>query len=186
MTKPALLLIDLQQGFDETFFTRGGRNNLDAESNIANALATWREHQYPVIHIQHASSNVKSPLHPDNKGFAFKEAFQPLPNEQHYTKSVNSAFIGTPLENYLRQQGIEQIVVAGLTTDHCVSTTVRMAGNLGFNVTLLEDATATFGREHKNTHYAADDIHRYHCMSLDGEFCQVKMTEEVIKLVSKH
>lgn len=177
--KAALLLIDIQQGFDADFW--GPRNNPDAESNAEKLLTHWREQQRPVIHIQHASANPNSPLHPEQPGFDYKPAFQPLPGEQQFQKQVNSAFIGTDLEAYLRDNDINQLTIAGLTTDHCVSTTTRMAGNLGFEVTLASDATATFDRHHQGQHYLAEDIHRYHCMSLDGEFCTLKTTQQILR-----
>ena len=65
-------------------------------------------------------------------------------------KTVNSAFIGTNLETYLRKNQICHLVLVGLTLPHCISTTTRMAANLGFEVTLLADATASFTLSNKN------------------------------------
>ena len=96
-------------------------------------------------------------------------------------KTVNSAFIGTELETYLRTQGIDQLVMTGLTTDHCVSTSVRMAGNLGFQVWLVGDGTATFPRQGTNgERHSAEQMHQVHLASLDGEFCTVISTEQLV------
>ncbi len=52
----------------------------------------------------------------------------PLPNEPVIAKNVNSAFIGTELESIIKEKlGTTRLYVAGLTTDQCVSTSVRMA-----------------------------------------------------------
>ena len=177
--KTALLIIDIQQGFDNPFW--GQRNNPDAEVNAERLLHHWREKQWPVVHIQHASTHPESPLHPDQPGFAYKQAVSPAPGEQQFQKHVNSAFIGTSLEDYLNQQNITHLVIVGLTTDHCVSTTTRMAGNLGFEVTLVGDATATFDREYEGHYYSAEDIHQHHCLSLDGEFCTLTTTDQIIQ-----
>lgn len=175
----ALLIIDVQQGFDSPRW--GKRNNPKAETNMLAILSRWRHHKLPVIHVQHDSTSPESPLFPGSSGHAFKPDFLPHHGERVFSKTVNSAFIGTGLVDYLREQGIKSLVIVGLTTDHCVSTTTRMAGNLGFQVSLIADATATFDRQDRNgTRLEAQQIHDIHLASLDGEFCQVLDTAELL------
>lgn len=177
----ALLVIDVQQAFNDPRW--GARNNPDAETNIAKLIHLWRSDNNPVIHAQHCSTEPNSPLRPELPGCQFKPEAAPIEGEPVFKKSVNSAFIGTDLEKYLRENGIDSLVVVGLTTDHCVSTTIRMAGNLGFSVLLVSDATATFDRNGPDgKHYAAEDIHAIHIVSLSGEFCDVITTEELMKM----
>lgn len=175
----ALLLIDVQQGLDDPRY--GARNNPDAEQRIADLLAAWRRAGQPVIHVQHLSLEPRSPLRADSPGHAFKAEALPMAGEPVFRKHVNSAFIGTELETYLRANGIGSLVIAGITTDHCVSTTVRMAGNLGFDVTVVEDATATFERRGPDgAHYSADLMHRAALASLHDEFATVRSTRDVL------
>ena len=178
MNNPALLLIDVQKGFDEPSW--GKRNNLNAELKILELLNHWRNSSWPVIHIQHCSLEPDSTLAPSHPGCEFKEVTKPINGEQQFKKNVNSAFIGTGLEDHLRSHKIKQLVIVGLTTDHCVSTTTRMAGNFGFEVTLVSDATATFDRKGPDGKlYSADEIHAIHLASLNDEFCKVKSTAEL-------
>jgi len=181
MTKQALLLIDVQKGFDELYW--GTRNNPDAEKNIQKLLNHWRQEARPVIHVRHCSTEANSPLRSDSSGNNYKQEAEPLDSEKQFDKSVNSAFIGTGLEDYLREQDINDLVIVGLTTDHCVSTTTRMAGNLGFNVILVSDATATFNRVGiDGEDISADEIHRVHLSSLHGEFCTVLTSDNILSL----
>jgi nicotinamidase-related amidase len=176
---PVLLLIDVQQGFDNPAW--GKRNNPDAEKNIARLLETWRNANAPVIHVQHNSTEDVSPLRPDHAGNAFKPEAIPLGHEPIFGKTVNSAFIGTDLESYLHQHQLETLVIAGLTTDHCVSTTTRMAGNLGFKVYLVHDACATFDKKTFDGQViSADDVHRVNLASLHDEFCTVVSTKDMV------
>ena len=179
MSAAALLIIDVQQGLDNPAY--GARNNPQAESQMARLLAVWRERAWPVLHVRHDSVEPNSPLRPELPGNAIKAEVLPNDGEPLFTKNVNSAFVGTQLEAYLREQGIEQLVIVGLTTDHCVSTSVRMAANLGFDVTLVSDATATFERTGPDgTHFTAEQMHGVNLASLNGEFCRVLDTEAVL------
>ena len=176
----ALVIIDVQKGFDDPKW--GQRNNPDAEENISHLISLWRNEKRPVIHIQHCSVEPESPLRPNQPGIEFKPEAMPVQGESVFQKSVNSAFIGTKLESYLHHNKIKDIVIVGLTTDHCVSTTTRMAGNLGFNVLLVADATATFDRQGPDGKlYKAEDIFSIHIASLNDEFCNVVSTASLTK-----
>jgi len=178
-----LLLIDVQIGIDDLFDS--ARNNPQAELNIARLVKAWRVQNRIVIHVKHNSTSAESPLRPGAPGNAFKPEGMPLDFEPVFPKTVNSAFIGTDLEQYLKTNGINDLVIVGLTTDHCVSTTTRMAGNLGFNVMLVADGTATFGRTGTDGKtYPAEQIHAVNLLSLDGEFCQVVTTDQVLDAIA--
>ena len=179
----ALLVIDVQQGLDDPKY--GARNNPGAERHIAELLAAWRAARRPVIHVQHLSVNPESPLRPGLPGNAFKPEATPIAGEPVFQKNVNSAFIGTDLERYLREHGIDTLVMVGITTDHCVSTTARMAANLGFTVTVVDDATATFERRGPDgRHYSADVMHGVGLASLHGEFAAIRSTDDILRTVA--
>lgn len=168
----ALLVIDVQQGFEDPAW--GDRNNLEAEANIANLLDHWRTSGRPVIHVHHHSAHADGRFHPDKPGVRVKPEAAPLPGETVIVKRVNSGFIGTNLEELLRARGIATLILVGLTTDHCVSTTARMAGNLGFTTYVVADATATFERrDHQGRSYSASQLHETALASLHGEFATI-------------
>ncbi len=176
----ALVIVDVQQGLAEPGL--GERNNPDAEMNMARLLGAWRQRACPVIHIRHCSTEPHSALRPELPGNAYKPEVIPLADETEFTKSTNSAFIGTGLEAHLRAQGITRVVIVGLTTDHCVSATTRSASDLGFEVTLVSDATAAFERiGYDGEYYSAELIHRVNLVSLDGEFCRLRTTDQVLQ-----
>lgn len=175
-----LLIIDVQKGFKDPVW--GTRNNPQAEVNIQRLLHLWRETKRPIYHVQHLSKRPNSPLREDYTGSEIQDIVKPLPNEPLIQKNVNSAFIGTDLEERLRNNGYETLIIVGLTTDHCVSTTTRMAANLGFKPYLISDATATFDRVGPDgKHYTAEEIHEINLVSLNNEFATVIDTDTVIK-----
>ena len=176
----ALLIVDVQEAFEDEKW--GERNNPKAEKNIEKILAAWREMGGKVIHVQHLSDNPDSLFYPENKGFAIKEEAKPMDGESMVTKKVNSAFIGTDLEEQLRSADIATVVIVGLTTPHCVSTTTRMSGNFGFNTLLVSDATAAFGMaDEKGRYYDPETIHAVSLATLHEEFAEVVTTEELLK-----
>jgi nicotinamidase-related amidase len=176
----ALVIIDVQNGFDDPSW--GLRNNPGAEAAIARLLGAWRQAKRPIFHVQHLSRNPASPLAPGQKGVEIKNSVKPLTGETVITKQVNSAFIGTDLEERLRRMGIKTLVLTGLCTDHCVSTTTRMAANLGFCAIVPADAAATFDRiGYDGKIYSAEEIHRTALASLHGEFATVVDSEVLLE-----
>ena len=176
MAAPTLIVIDVQRAFDDPSW--GERNNPDAERNVARAIEAWRERGAPLIHVRHESEGLFAP---GSKSAEFKPEALPLAQEPVLTKDVNSAFIGTDLEERLRADGARNVAIVGLTTDHCVSTTVRMAANLGFETWVLEDATATYARRTPDGELIpAETMHRTALASLHDEFAEVLETDEAL------
>ncbi|MEO1259985.1 MAG: cysteine hydrolase family protein [Bacteroidota bacterium] len=180
---PALLLIDIQKGLDELDYYGGDRNNLKAEENAGRILQYWRNKGRPVFHVKHNSTSPESPLRKGKPGNEIKEIVRPINDEPVIEKNVNSAFIGTNLKERLEQNGIKKLVIAGLTTEHCISTSVRMAVNLGFETFLISDATAAFDKSTpEGGKYPAQLVHEIALANLSDEFATVLNTDEIINL----
>ena len=181
MENTALLVIDVQEAFNERVALGHGRNNPNAEANIARILDVFRKAELPVFHIHHASTEPGSLFSPEKSGFAVQAFAQPLKGERAIVKTVNSSFIGTPLEAELRQAGIKRLIIAGATSNHCVETTTRMAGNLGFEAHLVRDAIWAFDQLGVDgEHHLAEDIHQMTLANLNGEFATVTDTKTVL------
>ena len=181
MTRAALILIDWQQGFEDHDYWGGNRNNPDAEIKAKSLLEHWRALSLPVFHGIHDSEDPNSLLRQEKTGGQFMTELQPQSGEPVIIKNVNSCFIGTELETQLRDAKINDLVICGLTTNHCVSTTVRMAGNLGFNVELVGDACATFDRQGEDgITYPAQMVHDISLANIHKEFCIVTHTQTIL------
>ena len=175
----ALILIDVQEGLDDPRL--GARNNPQAEGNMARLLAEWRRRGWPIFHIQHMSTEPDSPLRPELPGNALKAIVAPAGPEPVIQKRVNSAFIGTDLRQRLAAAGIAALVLVGLTTDHCVSSTARMAGDLGFRVVVVADASAAHETTgHDGRRFSAQTVHELALAHLNGEFAQILTTEQLL------
>jgi len=175
----ALIVIDMQQAIDHPRW--GERNNRDAEHLMAALLNAWRSMKRPVYHIRHDSTDPESLYLPGQPGNDFKPCAQPAPGETVFVKQTNSAFIGTTLESTLRRANHMRLVVTGVITNNSVEATVRMAGNLGFETYLVEDAIFTFGRKDWSGRWrTADEVHAMSLANLDREYCSVVRTNEVL------
>ncbi len=173
-----LLVVDMQRAFDHPRW--GERNNPQAEANISRLLKKWRDSRWPVIHVHHVNPDPKSLF--NGERIAVKPEAKPVPGEPVITKKVNSAFIGTDLSERLTAMGAKKLVIVGLSTDHCISTTVRMAGNYGFDTYVVSDATATFERVgNRGQHYTAEEMHDSALSSLNGEFASIVNTADLMK-----
>ena len=179
--RAALILIDVQQAFVEREKAGERRNNPDALANIVRLLTTFRERCMAIFHVLHASTEPDSLLRPGRSGYQPIAEARELDGEPMLVKHVNAAFIGTDLEKRLRQGGFETLVIAGITTNHCVETTARMAGNLDFDVRLVSDACYTFDRVGFDGKLeSAEAIHRMTLSNLNGEFAKIETTDSVL------
>ena len=178
---PALIVVDVQRAFDEWEAAGQRRNNPDAVARIAGLLKTFRARGAPIFHIRHEGTKPNSSFLPSRSGYAVKDEAREQPGETVIVKRVNSAFIGTDLEQRLRAAGIGTLVICGATTNHCVETTTRMAGNLGFDAQLVRDATWTFDRIGPDgDKHSAEEIHAMTLSNLNGEFARIVTSDDVV------
>ncbi|HUH06681.1 MAG TPA: cysteine hydrolase family protein [Egibacteraceae bacterium] len=180
MSSPALIVIDVQRGFDDPSW--GRRDNPDCEPNIARLLRHWRVQGWPVVFVRHDSPQTGSPLAPGSPGNTFKDVVDGQP-DLFVVKRVNSAFYGEPdLHQWLQAADLDQLIVCGITTNHCCETTARMAGNLGYRVRFALDATHTFDRRAPDGQIIpAEQIARVTAANLDGEFAEVTTTARLVR-----
>lgn len=175
----ALMIIDVQQAIDDPSW--GRRNNSDAERCMCALLEHWRERGWPVIHVRHESLDPDSTYRPGQRGCAFKKEVQPRDEEHVVTKHVNSAFIGTALDGWLKARNIGSLVICGVITNNSVEATARMAGNLGYLTYVVSDATATFDRVDLNGMlHLAEQMHSIALSNLAGDYAQIVTSSEVL------
>src|SRR5215212_5054706 len=176
----ALVVVDVQQAFDDVAYW-GRRNNPGCEANVAALIAEWRAQGRPLVFVRHDSDEAASPLRPGEPGNALKPEVSGEP-DLLVTKRVNSSFHGEPdLDAWLRGRGISSFALCGITTNHCVETTARVGGNLGYEVVFVLDACATFDREGPDgTVMTAGELTRATATSVHGEFATVVSTRDLL------
>lgn len=177
----ALVVIDVQRAFDLWEAAGKRRNNPDAVARVADLFAAFRAAGAPVLHIRHRSARPESSFAADGPGYPVRDEARELAGEPVLAKQVNSAFIGTDLEARLRAAGVRSVVICGATTNHCVETTTRMAGNLGFDAWLVRDATWTFDRTGPDgDEHTAEAIHAMTLANLNDEFAHIASAAEIV------
>jgi nicotinamidase-related amidase len=176
----ALLVVDVQRGMEDTGYW-GRRNNPDCEQNVAALIEAWRERGQPVVYVRHDSKLDGSPLRPGEPGNALKDILRDEP-DLLVTKSVSSAFHGAPdLEGWLRDAGIDRIVLCGIQTNMCCETTARVAATLGFDLRFALDATHTFDlTDRSGITIPAEELARVTAATIDSEYGRVVTTPEAI------
>lgn len=180
---PVLLIVDLQRAIDDPKWRiHGDRNNPEAERNVARLLDAWRERNLPIFHVRHDSCEPGSPYRTDQPGNEFKSEATPRAGEAIVAKQTNSALIGTDLEQRLRGAGCNELLVCGVITNNSVEATVRVAGDLGFDTYLIEDACFTFPfPDRQGRLCSAEVVHAMSVANLEREYCTVLNTGEAVR-----
>lgn len=181
LTNAVLLPIDMQMAFDEPAWPR--RWNKQVDANGLALLAAWRAAGRPIIHVRHDSLSPHGSLAPGRPGNAFRPGFGPVGDEPVVAKSVNSAFIGTDLDLRLKRLGARHVVVFGISTDMCVSTTVRTGANMGWDMVLVSEACDCFDLpDGRGGTIRAEDVQAAHVATLAFEFCRIASIEALTDL----
>ena len=185
LAESALLLIDIQMAFALRDETGVSRSNPDAEANITKLLRDCRKHGMTIMHIHHHSLDPNSPFRATSPGSLVQAFAAPLADEAVFIKHVNSAFIGTSLEKDLHASNINNLLLCGATANHCLETTARMAGNLGFNTLFLSDCVWAYSAQGPDgIEHSAEQIHSVTLANLHREFAQVIKSSDALSLLT--
>lgn len=176
-----LIIINAQNGLLDA--TCEGRNNLEAEKNIARILEYWRTKKRRIVHVKHVSDNAESIFFRQSVGCNFLNSAQPHESEIVLEKTKSSAFAGTNLEVILSRESASNIVLAGFTASECIDATARDAAAKGFDTFVVSDATATFDlRDQSGKLIKADRIHRLTLININAFYAKVINTNDVLAL----
>lgn len=181
---PALLIIDMQKAMASP--AAGLRNNPQAEANISALLRCWREIGATVVHIRHVSRTPGSLFWPGQPGIEFQDELAPAPDAHVVDKNVPDAFIHTGLERWLHVRGIGKIALVGVSTNNSVEASARTAGNLGFQTSVVADATFAFDKvDYDGVHRTAAEVHAMALANLEGEYASITKTAELLRLAGR-
>ncbi|MCP4161152.1 MAG: cysteine hydrolase [Deltaproteobacteria bacterium] len=158
MENTALLIIDIQNDyFPSGNFELDGA--LEAAKKTSNILSFFRSKGMPVIHIQHESVKEGSTFFlPGTDGVKIHNSVKPDKGEVVVKKNYPNSFLKTDLLKKLKENKIDNLVITGMMTLMCVDATTRAAKDLGFNCTLIHDATAARELSFNGQTVSADDV----------------------------
>ena len=178
--KKALLIIDVQNDY----FTGGAMQLVDMEAaadNCQRLLEVFRSRQQPVIHVQHLAAREGATFFiPGTPGCDIHQSVTPLENETVVTKHYPNAFRETGLDNILRGEDIEELLICGAMSHMCIDTSVRAAFDLGYRCTVIADACATRDLEFAGHRVAAAEVQAAFMAALGAPFAEVARTGEFL------
>lgn len=160
MKNTALVIIDIQNDYFP-----GGALTLDgavvAAEKASHLLNIFREQKLPIVHIQHESLDPETGfMLPGSVGQEINDIVKPKQSETLFTKYYPNAFWQTELESNLKGLSVQHLVIVGMMTHMCVSSTARAAMERGFLTTLIQDACATRALEFEGTEISGETVHK--------------------------
>ncbi|MCR2819909.1 isochorismatase family protein [Microbacterium sp. zg.Y1090] len=139
----ALLVIDAQESFRQRPDDWAATANPQVFDNIALLVEHARAAGDAVVWVTHAEPGTGGVFDPDSGFVRVVAELDPRADEIHVTKTTVNAFTSTDLQAQLVARGVGTVVVCGIRTEQCCETTARVAGDLGFAVEFVTDATTT-------------------------------------------
>ena len=175
-----LIIIDMQRDYFP-----GGKMELvgadEASAKAHDLLAAFRESGEPLVHVRHEFAEADAPFFvAGSPGAEIHPAVEPLPGETVITKEEANAFLGTGLEDLLREKDIDEVVVCGMMTSMCVDASVRAATDLGFKATIAADACAAPTLPSGDNLIDGRTVHNAFLAALGTFVAEVRPTDEII------
>lgn len=173
-----LVLIDLQNDYFP-----GGRYELhrseQAVEQAEKILRFFRTWALPVFHVQHVHLAENAPFFVQGtEGSQIHERVSPHQGEPVIVKHAPDSFFQTNLKQELEQRKVNQLVVCGMMTHMCVDSTIRTAGNFGYNVIMIEDACATRALKWKERALSASMVQAVFAAALNKRFAEIMTASE--------
>jgi len=177
--KKALIVIDMQNDY-----FAGGKMELvgmdKALKNTLKLIKIAKENQYEIFFIQHFSLRENATFFlPNSRGVQLHKDFN-LNEGMIIQKNYPNSFRETTLMQKLQDAAIDNLIICGAMTHMCVDTTVRAGFDLGYKIELVSDACATKDLKFGDKIIKAQDVHKAFMASLDGIFCEVKNSGEIV------
>ncbi len=157
-TKHALLVIDMQKGSFTPLVSRF--DALGVVRRINHLAEIFRQHQFPVIYVQH-DGTLEGAFIPKTREWELLEELEVKEEDVILSKTANDAFYNSWLNDYLQECKINNLVITGCATDFCVEATIQSALSKDFQITVVEDGHTTGERPHLR---AAQVIEHYNWM----------------------
>ncbi|WP_416139833.1 cysteine hydrolase family protein [Halomonas sp. HK25] len=183
MRNTALVIVDLQNDY----FPAGKWPLVGIEQaaeNAASVLGHCREEALPVVHVRHEFPSDEAPFFvPGSEGASIHPSMAPneSANETVILKNNVNAFLGTSLHEHLQEQGVERLVITGAMSHMCIDAATRAASDLGYAVTVLQDACATHDQEFNGETVPASQVHAAFMAGLAFAYAEVIDTAAWLK-----
>jgi nicotinamidase-related amidase len=184
----ALLIVDVQDSFKFETQRWAERSNHQLEQNVGRLLTAYRAARLPVIFVLHTDPDPGfEPQGPHTRLMEFldRRAEEPIVH-----KTTRNSFTSTDLGERLARLGVRRLVIGGIQTEQCVETTTRVAGDLGYDVDFVTEATLTFPIRHRVDGVELDvqspqAIVRATEFALRGRFARITTVDQIVAEVGK-
>ncbi|WP_188998355.1 isochorismatase family protein [Deinococcus roseus] len=180
--KTALLVIDVQDSF-KALPRWQKRSNPQFEENLSHLILEFRAQGHEIIWITHQEfDSPDNPFHPEHPAYRLMDFVERKPGEVLFEKSTRNSFTSTGLQQYLTQKGIGHLVITGIQTEQCCETTTRVAGDFGYRVSFVTEATQTFPIKHwaRDEHISTDEIIKATEYHLAGRFATIHTVDSLL------
>ncbi len=152
-------------------------------ANIGRAMDTACAAGIPIVGVQNSAPAGSPVFAKGSAGWELHAVVSSRPHEHHVEKTLPSAFAGTDLAAWLKQQGVDTIAIVGYMTHNCDDSTVREAVHAGLAVEFLADAAGSLPYDNRAGRASAEEIHRIFTVVMHSRFAAVTTTAEWVAAI---